>query len=359
MTHFIVLMISALFMGVNLADVVTLAHPEEELPPAKTVVWSPLFQATWEAVKEKSGGQPIRIDPPNKLMEKLDAFRFDAKSVMPDDSWKVWAGPATQEFLNQVNQEAAVMTKEKDGPFRMEGGSPGSVAAFGLLNRQIVYSRAFYRSQKKPMVFAAPGGPAVSQFFGVAGELSSGFGASVRILSYDPTKKSYAVGLLSKDGLESVVLYLPQTPQNFAAACETIQTQKANYHENVNLRGAIDDPILHRNDSIRVPYLTLAISSAFPELMTSGRYPADGGLPWRVYRAEQITRFDLHDQGARVSVTASSSAEPFGGTPPPPPTVPRDFIYDRPFFVFLWREKAEWPYFAAWIGDASALQPFK
>jgi hypothetical protein len=39
--------------------------------------------------------------------------------------------------------------------------------------------------------------------------------------------------------------------------------------------------------------------------------------------------------------------------------VPRRFLYDRPFFVFLWREGAEWPYFGAWIGDESSLEPFQ
>ena len=37
---------------------------------------------------------------------------------------------------------------------------------------------------------------------------------------------------------------------------------------------------------------------------------------------------------------------------------PRRFVFDRPFFIFLWRDKAEWPYFGAWIGDSSALVPF-
>jgi hypothetical protein len=52
-------------------------------------------------------------------------------------------------------------------------------------------------------------------------------------------------------------------------------------------------------------------------------------------------------------VETSSEADPFGAPPPKP--VPRRFIYDRPFFVFLWREHAEWPYLGVWIGDASAL----
>jgi hypothetical protein len=50
------------------------------------------------------------------------------------------------------------------------------------------------------------------------------------------------------------------------------------------------------------------------------------------------------------------AADPFAGTPETPPTVSRHFIYDRPFFAFLWRDGAEWPYFGVWIGGVSALE---
>jgi hypothetical protein len=76
-------------------------------------------------------------------------------------------------------------------------------------------------------------------------------------------------------------------------------------------------------------------------------------------KAEQRTTFELHEKGARVEVLVEGGDEPFGGPPEPPRLVPRHFIYDRPFFVFLWRDKAEWPYFGAWIGDASAMSPWK
>jgi hypothetical protein len=71
-----------------------------------------------------------------------------------------------------------------------------------------------------------------------------------------------------------------------------------------------------------------------------------------------VTRFELFEKGASVRVEASIEEDPFGGYSGPT-TVPRRFIYDRPFFVFLWRDGAEWPYFGVWIGDATALQKFK
>ena len=31
--------------------------------------------------------------------------------------------------------------------------------------------------------------------------------------------------------------------------------------------------------------------------------------------------------------------------------------HDRPFFAFLWRDNADWPYLGVWVGDSSALLP--
>lgn len=350
---------AVLLTGTGIAEVVTIPHPETELPFEKTVVWSPVFQATWDALKEKSGGQPVRIEPPNELMSKLDSFRFDPKSVMPENSWKIWAGPATNDFLDQVNREAMAITKEQTGPFRLEEGPSGSFAGFGLLNRQIQYDRALYRSQKTPMNFAAPTGPVAIRFFGVAGGFSAGFTETIRILSYELETKSHAVEVLCEKGKESVVFYLPPAAHNFSSASAAIRAWKANYRENHEMSGAINDPSLHRNDSLRVPFVKLETRSVFTELLNSLRYRQDHEVPSRIVRAEQITHFDLHEKGARVRVETSTAEDPFGPPLPPPPTVPRDFTYDRPFFIFLWREKAEWPYFGAWIGDASALQLFE
>ena len=37
--------------------------------------------------------------------------------------------------------------------------------------------------------------------------------------------------------------------------------------------------------------------------------------------------------------------------------LPASSIYDRPFFTFLWRDKADWPCLGLWVGDSSALLP--
>lgn len=339
------------------ADVVTLAHPGQPFKSTDTVVWSPLFQATWAKLTDVAGGLPVVTTPPNKLMDELDSFRWEPAKVMPGGSWKVWGGPATNDFLNQVNKEATTITGEPEGPFRLQQESPQNFAAFGLLDRAVEFQRAFSRSTKAAMNFRTSSGETPVSFFGVRGSLSDHFRASVKVLAWRPKDGSHAIEVRCKQGNEAVILYRPPVGQDFTTACLWIRTWRSQFKAEASSYGAWDDKHLHESDEIRIPYVSLESKADLAPLLQGSRAPKDR-MPWIVTRAEQVTKFQLHEKGARVRVEVSMEAEPFGG-PQPPPVVPRQFLYDRPFFVFLWKDGAEWPYFGSWIGDVSVLEKFK
>ena len=55
-------------------------------------------------------------------------------------------------------------------------------------------------------------------------------------------------------------------------------------------------------------------------------------------------------------VPSDASMDAFaGGAEPEPKAIPRRFWFDRPFFLFLWRAAAAWPYAGVWLGSAEAL----
>lgn len=337
------------------AEILTVAHPEQALPPRNTVVWSPLFQAAWDKLNSNFGGPPDRVVPPNPMMAKLDNFHWDSDKVMPEGSWKVWGGPSTADFLKQVNQDASAFIKRAREPFTLLNEQLGSLAMYGILERDIEFSPSFFRSTKAPMQFHASDGKHPVRFFGVKGELSERFDESVRVLSWRPGDRSHAIQINCLGSDDQLILYLPHTNQDFITACHWLRTWRSAPLPNPPLTGAWNDPAIHMNDEIRVPYITLDSTAEFRGQLAAQRYYKNDDTPWIITRAEQVTRFELHEKGARVSARASIETTPFGG---PAPSTPRNFIYDRPFFVFLWRDEAEWPYFGAWIGDTSALKAF-
>jgi hypothetical protein len=165
------------------AEIVAVPHPGEEFPVNRTVVWSPLFQATWDMLNAGSADKPVRVEPPNPLISSLDGFRWESGKVMPEGSWKVWSGSATRKFVFKVNKEAALITKEAKRPFALPIESESSKSCFGILDRQVKFREAFYRSLKTPMMFQSAGTEHPVRFFGVRGGLGRYFTEVVRVLA--------------------------------------------------------------------------------------------------------------------------------------------------------------------------------
>jgi hypothetical protein len=151
------------------------------------------------------------------------------------------------------------------------------------------------------------------------------------------------------------VLYLPALPQTFATACRGLRTWRGRHQPDQGRWGAWNDRFLHDQDELQVPYLTMDSTADFAPQLASTRFIKDQAQSRRISKAEQKLRFVLHERGAKVDATVEGNG-PFGGAPE---ITPRRFIHDRPFFVFLWRDKADWPYFGAWIGDTESMQAWE
>ena len=348
--------ISALFVASATAEVVTLAHPSEALPAKETAVWSPLFQATWDQLNRELGGKPDKIESPNTLLNRLDSFEWKADTVMPAGSWKTWSGPATADFLKRANTEAAAMLHQDNGPFKLSEENPNNFAAFGLLDHEVTFEKEFLRARNEPLIFRAVEKETPVHFFGCRGDMSGELRYDVRVLAFRPIDRSHAIQISCKGADDSVILFLPPKALDFATACAWLRKWRAEANPAKSVFGAWNDALLHETDEVRIPYVNLDSKADLTSRLQGARF--FGGKPWRIARAEQVTRFELHEKGARVHVEVSLEAFAFSSTERIR-IIPRKFIYDRPFFVFLWRDKAEWPYFGAWIGDASTLKAFQ
>ena len=331
------------------AEILSSIDPFEPVPDGKTVVWSPLFQASWDAMNKEFGGKPNRVEPPDKLMKRLDSFQWTASDTMPVEGWKVWGGRATAEFLERVERESIARAGGGGKPFEVGEVSPDSVASFGLLMRNVEFKRRFYESKAVALLFKAVGRARPVRFFGTNGKMSAQYDSSVRVLGYSPDW--HAIECASKDTDEKVVFYLPAEKQDFSGACKAINSLRKDRGPQLgrfrNLRSG---------DKVCIPYVSLKVKSTFGDQLLGKRYYGIDGDPWAVGAAWQNTVFNLSEKGAQVEVSAGANLEPFGEAPRP--VKPRNFVFDRPFFVFMWRDGAEWPYLGLWIGNDSALSEF-
>ncbi|MES2995481.1 MAG: hypothetical protein V4733_01595 [Verrucomicrobiota bacterium] len=340
-----------MLLGVSVrAEIVSLAHPAEKFDAADTVVWTPLFQAAWDRLNEEHGGKAVKVEPPNELMQMLDAFQWKPGTVMPEGNWKTWGGKASLEFLARVNREAEGILGEKNA-FPAREFPPGSLSVYAVMAKTLEFEKAFSKAEE-PMVFRSGESETPVKFFGVQGERSGAFAEFVRVLAYRPKDGSHALEIATKQAGDRVVLYRPPAVQDFATACRWLREWRKT-KPGSGKSGAWDDPVFHERDEVQVPYVKLESRADMAARLASLRWFGKKTVPWKIALAEMKTEFELHEKGARVKATVELQDEPFGFTPP---MTPRKFVYDRPFFIFLWRDGAEWPYYGVWIGNSEALR---
>jgi hypothetical protein len=323
-----------------------------------TEVWSPLFQATWDKLSATQKGKLEKVVPANPLITHLDGFQWKEEEVMPPEAYLVFAGPADAEFARAT----AKAIKEKFGhdiEMRSIPASPGSLAAFGFLLRELRFEKKFFRSRTTALEFRASDARTHKvAFFGTAGTHSWDFGAHVKVLDYKNGGKTFVLSIATDHKDERLILYRPERAMTFRQAMDHVKAARESPLSGP--AGSENDGALHGLDVVKIPYLTLDADTDFAKQLRGSLHFAGGQLPWRVGTARQKVRFELFEEGARVRVETDLSIEPFGPAPPPPPRpTPRQFICDNPFFVFLWRDKADWPYLAAWIDGKDGLTPFK
>lgn len=340
-----------------IADPLAILDVHEAPKPGVTVVWSPLFQASWDQLNAEHGGKPTKVVPPNALVDFLDNFTWNTDAVMPDGGYAVFAGPATPDFINATSQ--SVRERFKVELEVQPVASKNALAVIGIMIRNLSFERRFFRAEKAALPFSDTTGKVHQvQFFGTAGIHSDGYGDAVEVVEYFKGGESFLLRMATNQKNEDLVVFRPGEPLSIAHAVTRVKAALKNAVKGQD--GALNDGRLHKNDIVKIPFLTMDAETNFARQLQGARSYAGEKDPWEITSATQITKLDLSEEGARIRVETEISDMPFGVEPESVKVryVPRHFICDVPFFVFAWRKDAEWPYFASWIDSGAALKTF-
>lgn len=334
------------------ADILAVPHPACVFDDKHTVIWTPLWQAAWDALDEaeQGGGKPT-VKPANKVTEMLDGFVWKADEVLPPSAWFLRTGPMNRELYDKANQETQQRWGVQPFTFSPAGLEQGH-AALAMLSQQVTFVTPFERAIHTPLSFQSGHAKQRVRFFGTMNAESLW---GVRVIHYNGKERTFALEAKCKGSDERVIFYMPAKSSTFTESCQQVLKWKRSEVDEQE-DGSLLQELLQTNEEIRIPYVSLHHAADFAPLLQGELADPKLNTPMIIRKAQQTLFFQLDEKGANARPTVNTSADPFA-------TVDmsrvRLFHFDKPFYIFLWRAKAEWPYLGIWLGDTSAMRSFE
>jgi hypothetical protein len=299
-------------------------------------------------VGSKCGRTLQRVEPPNPVLEAIAKFQWNESAVLPENGWFVEVGPATETLAARATEKWRALAGTQVPAFKTQGTGE---AAFAGIKRDFFFRQAFASMRSLKLAWGEQKVPV--SFFGSRGERSEKH-AEVRVLMHRPADRSYALQFPAREGDDTLVLYLPIQASTMRAAMEEVRRWRGEWPKESGGPNA-RDPRLHAKDDLRVPVIELACDGELRRQLGGLIYFQGEGVPWHIVQARSSMALKVDEKGVKFAETAEMVADPFGEPPAKIAPHPRWFWFDRPFFLFLWRDGAEWPYAGVWFGSAEHL----
>ena len=169
-------------------------------------------------------------------------------------------------------------------------------------------------------------------------------GKQVKILYYQQDENyemnEFAVDLCKHSKPYQVVAAMVEPKDSLAQTLKYIQNQikdfkQTNNSEQMRFLGGVD--------VLKVPEMYWQIDHRFNELIGKTISNADPAMP--IIEARQIIKFKLDRCGAMLE----SESRIFVAA------IPRKFIFDRPFLVYIKKRGCDQPFFVMWVDNAELL----
>lgn len=339
-------------------------RPDEELVTGRTTLWSPAFQHCWDNLLEMHNVDAIELQPPNSYAKYLNEFQWNADQSLPPHGFITIVGEDGASFVETVNK--AILTHfgrtvapldPKDWPDPIAGG----IALFTVMKRSIAFGSGFEeRTDSSFPFFNQEGGVKDVRAFGAwTAKQRIKSAGTARVLAYiENGKQGLALSTDSPDDFV-VLLHDPEQKSIMAAIEETKRL--------LSSVSARSDTLTTKLDTILIPQLKLSNLGKF-EKQLSGKYRTPGMAPDRYFEIVKAcqnidlsfdqTGADMETRTFLISTTFLSSDTP--SSEPAKKTEkagPRNFVFNKPFFLMLWSKNGTVPYLACYV-DTAGLVPW-
>ena len=312
-------------------------------PPNKNVIWCSSFQLAWNEVRDKVIGAPLEVVGAEEVAARLNAARQSSSDLEPRSFYA--AGGRTKDGIVKSIRKGMAAKFPSHVPPDF-GIADGGILAYSYLMASVPFEHPFEQTE---LAFGDSRGKATEvEAFGVWNVLwqYNRIREQVEILYCRLGRESHrrieecAIDLCKDSRPYQVVVAMVERRGSLAETLEYTRLcvsdfQKSGGHEDENRLGRVDH--------LKVPEMLWKVDHRFGDLI--GKLVANANPAMPIVEAMQTIEFRLDQYGAvlesetRLGVTA----------------LPREFVFNRPFLVYMQKRGAEHPFFVMWVDNAELL----
>jgi len=339
--------------GIASAEVTIVPHPDVDCQPGKTIVWTAAIQSAFDRIiGPKAALRFVKIEPPNPVVLKMRTFVWKEDEILPKDGWFAVTGKASDELAADATARWRRIAGPGQPAFAVtHEPNPGYAASFIGIKRDFAFARAFSTSRDKRMEWGSEKQPV--KFFGARRDAAADYSDFVKVLAYRPGEHLKALQFSAVHGDDKMILYTPKEGQSMLEAMTWVRAWRGQQtSESIPGSHGWDDPSIHDRDELRAPEMLLQRDEDMVNLFAGDLHFKGVAGTARISQATSTMKLAVDATGVRFQATVAIQ-DPF--VPAKPAPFPRKFWFDQPFFLFLWRDGAVWPYAAVWFGDTEGL----
>ncbi len=315
----------------------------------KNIIWCSSFQLAWNQMKDDVIGEPIQVIGAEELVTRLNTAEQSASDMEPE-SFYAAAGRIKQGIVDKIKKDMADKFPSHTVP-EFDIDIPEAILAYSYLIANVPFKYPYRQAQNEFFFTDSNGIKTDVGAFGAwgYGQRYRKMREQVEILFYhedynetnrDMQMKEFAVDLCRHSSPYQVVAAVVEPKDSLADTLDDILRKTEEFKKNPRHEDVV---LLDDTDVLIVPEMFWEINHRFDELIN--RIVANANPPMPIIEARQGIRFKLDRYGAMLESEATIAVS----------AIPRYFIFNRPFLVYMIKRDCEQPFFVMWVDNAELL----
>ena len=332
----------------ELDSTIILPALDSPLVKGKNNIWCSTFQLAWNELKDDVIQAPIIIADSQEICDSLNNAS-QSKKDLSAKSYFVAAGKVSDGIIPTIESG---MAKHFPSVKLPELNSTNHLIAYSYLETYIKFKKPF-RENENPLMFTDSAGvktPVCS--FGIWGGFQRKYKPicdQVEVLYCNSIENreltEFALDLCKFTEPYQIVIAVTEPKDSLAETYKTLQKKIREIKSNPERQFSTK---FDKVDVLEVPDMFWKIDHHFTELEGKALLnPGYDNLP--VSQALQSINFRLDRTGVILKSPALFALA----------AIPRRFICDKPFLIYLKKRDAEEPFFMMWVDNAELLRQFE